>query len=156
MFWTVVGFAFIVWLVLVLLFTPRIDYHVTTPLRPDSDEFLHILQSTCQSTAVSGNRVEILTNGSRFYPAIRDAIRSAQASINLEAYIFSPGETGEMVVDAMIERAQAGVEVRLVFDSIGSSGMRGAGLRRLGDAGRKVDFYQPVIWYRLPRLNDRT
>ena len=33
----------------VLFFTPRIDYHVTTPLRPDSDEFLHVIQSTCQA-----------------------------------------------------------------------------------------------------------
>ncbi len=43
MFWTIVGFAFITWFVLVLLFTPRIDYQVTTPLRPDSDDFLEKL-----------------------------------------------------------------------------------------------------------------
>jgi cardiolipin synthase len=87
---------------------------------------------------------------------MRDAIRSAQASVNLEAYIFQPGEAADMLVDAMVERAQAGVEVRVVVDSIGSSRLRGPTLRRLLDAGCKVNFYQPMTWYRLHRLNNRT
>jgi cardiolipin synthase len=155
-FWTIVGFAFITWFVLVLLFTPRIDYHVTTPLRPDSDDFRHVIQSTCQAAIHFHNRVEILTNGAQFYPAMRDAIRAAQSSVNLEAYIFQPGQAAEMVIDAIVERAQDGVEVRIVLDSIGSSGMRGATLRRLTDAGCKINFYQPLRWYRLHRLNNRT
>ena len=156
MFWTIVGFAFVVWLVLVLLFTPRIDYHVTTPLRPDSDDFVYVIQSTCQAAIHYHNKVEIFTNGAQFYPAMRDTIRAAQSSVNLEAYIFSPGEAGDMLIEAMVERAQAGVEVRLVLDSIGSSGMRGEPLQRLKDAGCKINFYQPMKWYRLHRINNRT
>jgi len=38
------------------------------------------------------NRVNILTNGAQFYPAMRDAISAAQTSVNLEAYIFQPGQ----------------------------------------------------------------
>jgi cardiolipin synthase A/B len=155
-FWTIVGFAFITWFVLVLLFTPRIDYHVTTPLRPDGDEFLHVIQSMCQAAIHFHNRVEIFTNGAQFYPAMRDAIRAAESSVNLEAYIFQPGEAADMLIEAMVERAEAGVEIRLVFDSIGSSGMRGAPLRRLRDAGCKINFYQPMKWYRLHRMNNRT
>ncbi len=156
MFWTIVGLAFIIWLVLVLLFTPRVDYHVTAPLRPDSDDFLHVIQSTCQAAIHHHNKVEILTNGAQFYPAMRDAIRAAQSSVNLEAYIFQPGAAADMLVEAMVERAQAGVEVRIVADSIGSSRMRGPTLRRLLEAGCQVSFYQPVTWYRLHRLNNRT
>ena len=37
--WPIVALAFIAWFMLVVLFTPRIDYHVTVPLRPDSDDF---------------------------------------------------------------------------------------------------------------------
>jgi cardiolipin synthase len=61
-----------------------------------------------------------------------------------------------MLVEAMVERANAGVEVRLVFDAIGSSSMRGETLRRLRDAGCQTNFYQPIKWYRLHRLNNRT
>ncbi len=154
--WTIIGMAFIAWLALVILFTPRIDYHVSTPLRPDSDDFLHVIQSTCQAAIHRQNHVDIFTNGAQFYPAMRDAIMNAQASVNMEAYIFTPGDAADMLVTAMVERAQAGVEIRLVLDAIGSSSMGGKTARRLRDAGVRINFYQPVRWYRLHRLNNRT
>lgn len=154
--WTIIAVGFIAWFVLVLFFTPRIDYKVTTPLRPDSDDFLHVVQFSCQAAIHRGNRVEILTNGAQFYPAMRDAILAAEASINFEAYIFNPGEVANMLIDALVERAQAGVEVRLVFDWVGSSRMWGAAARRLRDAGCTINYYQPITWYRLHRLNNRT
>ena len=156
MFWTVVGIGFLTWFVLVLFFTPRIDYHVTTPLRPDGDDFLHVIQSACQAAIHFHNRVEIFTNGAQFYPAMRDAILAAESSVNLEAYIFAPGEAADMLIDAMVARAKAGVEVRLVLDSIGSANMGGEPLNRLLDAGCKINFYQPMQWYRLHRTNNRT
>ncbi len=154
--WAIIGMGFITWLALVLLFTPRIDYHVSTPIRPDSDEFLHIIQATCQAPIHFGNRVEIFTNGAQFYPAMRDAILAAEASIDLEAYIVRPGEAADMLIDAMVERARAGVEVRIVMDAIGSVGMGGRSARRLREAGCQLNFYQSIRWYRLHRLNNRT
>src|SRR3954466_11061249 len=148
--------GFIIWLALVLLFTPRIDYHVTTPIRPDSDEFLHVIQSTCQAAIHFGNKVDIFTNGSQFYPAMRDAILTAESSLDMEAYIFQPGEVADMLIDAMVERARAGVEVRIVMDAIGSVGMGGRSARRLREAGGRLNFSQPIRWYRLHRLNNRT
>ena len=151
--WAIIGMAFVAWLALVILFTPRIDYRVTTPLRPDSDEFLHVIQATCQAAVHYQNRVNILTNGAQFYPAMRDAIRGAESSVNMEAYIFRPGVAADMLIDALVERAQAGVRVRITIDSIGSSMMSGAPLRRLREAGCNVNFYQSIAWYRLHRLN---
>jgi cardiolipin synthase A/B len=156
MFWTLLGIAFVVWLTMVILFTPRIDYHVTMPLRPDSDDFLHVVQSTCQAAVHHQNRVYVFTNGAAFYPAMRDAILAAHTSINLEAYIFSSGDVATMLIDAMIQRAREGVEVRLVLDAIGSSGLSGADRERLREAGCRLSFYQPMTWYRLHRINNRT
>jgi cardiolipin synthase len=154
--WTIIGMGFIIWLALVLLFTPRIDYHVTTPIRPDSEDFLRVIQATCQGAIHSDNLVQILTNGTQFYPAMRDAILAAESSIDMEAYIFQPGEVADMLIDAITERANAGVEVRIVMDAIGSVGMGGRSARRLRDAGCQLNFYQPIRWYRLHRLNNRT
>jgi cardiolipin synthase len=154
--WTIIAVGFISWFVLVLFFTPRIDYRVTQPVRPDGAEFLHLIQTTCQAAVHFDNKVDIFTNGAQFYPAMRDAIRAAEASVNLEAYIFRPGEAVDMLVDAMVERARAGVEVRLTLDAVGSARMFGAPMRRLRDAGCKVNFYQSIAWYRLHRLNNRT
>jgi cardiolipin synthase len=153
---TAIAVAFLVWLVLVVFFTPRVDYHVTTPLPPASDDFLRVVQATCQAAVHHGNRVEVLTNGEQFYPAMRDAIRAATSSINMEAYILEPGAAADMVIDAMVERAKAGVDVRLVLDAIGSSGLRGESLHRLQSAGCAINFYQSMIWFRLHRMNNRT
>ena len=155
--WTIIGLGFIVWFVLVLFFTPRIDYKVSHPTRPDSDEFLHVLRATCQAEMYFDNKVEILTNGAQFYPAMRDAILAAESSVNMEAYIFEKGEAAKMLIDALIARARAGVEVRLTLDWVGSFMMVfGAPLRRLREAGCNVQFYQSLRWYRFHRLNNRT
>jgi cardiolipin synthase A/B len=154
--WAVIGLAFVVWLVLVTLFTPRIDYHVTTPLRPDSPDFLHVIQATCEAAFHYDNAVHIFANGAQFYPAMREAIMSARLSVNLEAYILEPGKAADLLIDAMVERARAGVEVRVVLDAIGSARMRGEPMRRLQEGGCRVHFYQPVTWYRLHRINNRT
>ena len=154
--WTIIAVGFITWFVAVLFFTPRIDYTIAQPIRPDSDEFLHIVQTTCQAAVHFNNKVEVFANGAQFYPAMRDAIRAAQASVNLEAYIVRRGEAADMLIDAMVERARAGVEVRITLDAVGSMFMFGAPLRRLRDAGCVVNFYQSIAWYRLHRLNNRT
>ncbi len=70
--WAAIGLVFVVWLVLVTLFTPRIDYHVTTPFRPDSQDFLHVIQATCDAAFHYDNAVHIFANGAQFYPAMRD------------------------------------------------------------------------------------
>ena len=156
MVWALIGLAFITWLVLVLLFTPRIDYQVTNPVRPDSEEFQHVIESMCQASIHRDNAVEVLSNGGQFYPAMRDAILAAEASVNLEAYIFRPGHAANLLIDAMVDRARAGVEVRMTLDAIGSALMGGASLRRLREAGCQVNFYQRIAWYRLHRINNRT
>ena len=145
-----------VWFVVVVFFTPRIDYRVSTPLRPDSDQFLHVIQASCQASLHYQNSVEVLTDGTQFYPAMRDAILTATSSVNLEAYIFQPGQAADMLIDAMVARAREGVTVRLVLDAIGSAMMRGRPVQRLHDAGCRVQFYQRLRWYRLHRFNNRT
>jgi cardiolipin synthase len=155
--WTIIAVGFITWFVLVLFFTPRIDYNVSHPIRPDSDEFLYVIQSTCQAPVHYNNRVEILANGAQFYPAMRDAILAAESSVNMEAYIFKDGAAADMLVDALINRAGAGVEVRLTLDAVGSFLMTfSRTVRRMRQAGCKVQFYQQMAWYRFHRLNNRT
>ena len=155
-FFATVGVTFVLWFALIVLFTPRIDYRVSAPLAPASDGFVHVIQPTCHAVIQPGNRVELLTNGERFYPAMLGAIRAAQTSVNFEAYILYPGEVADAFVAALEERARAGVEVRVVLDSVGSSRMGGRSARRLRAAGCRVYFYQSVNLYRLHRLNNRT
>ena len=152
----IAGALFLVWLVLVFLFTPGIDYHLARRTSVHADDFLYTLQSTCQAALHHGNRVTIYTNGPEFYPAMLDAIRSATKSINLECYIFQPGTIADQFIEALSERARLGVNVTVVVDAIGSFNLWGRPVRRLRDAGCRIESYQRVEWHRLARLNNRT
>lgn len=150
------GALFLVWLVLVFLFTPGINYHLARRTSVHADDFLYTLQSTCQAALHHGNRVTIYTNGPEFYPAMLDTIRSATRSINLECYIFQPGRIADQFIEALADRARLGVNVTVVVDAIGSFNLWGRPVRRLREAGCRIESYQRVEWHRLARLNNRT
>ena len=157
MLWlTIVGGAFLTWVVLAMLFTPHIPYHIEADIDARSDHFIHVLESTCQTRLEAGNGVEIFTNGDRFYPAMLDAIRAATETINMECYIFKKSDIGDQFVEALCERAQAGVRVTIVMDAIGSFGAFRKLRKPLRAAGARVKAYQRFMWYRLSRLNNRT
>ena len=82
---TIIGGAFVAWLILALLFTPHIPYHIEADMDATSDHFIHVLESICQTHLERGNIAEVLTNGDTFYPAMLDAIRHARDTINMEA-----------------------------------------------------------------------
>jgi cardiolipin synthase A/B len=157
MLWlTIVGGAFLAWLIVATLFTPHIPYHIEADVDARSDHFVHVLESTCQTHLEAGNRVDVYSNGDRFYPAMLEAIRGARETINMECYIFKKSAIGETFVDALAERARAGVRVTLVMDAIGSFGAFRRLRKPLRAAGARVAAYQRFTWYRLSRLNNRT
>jgi cardiolipin synthase len=153
---TIIGGAFIAWLILVMLFAPHIPYHIERDVDAASDHFVEVLESTCQTRLTSGNTIDVLTDGTSFYPAMLTAIRSARETINLECYIFKRGEIGDQFIEALKERARAGVRVTVVMDAIGSLGAFRRTRKPLREAGARVKAYQRMTWYRLGRLNNRT
>jgi cardiolipin synthase len=153
---TVAGGVFLVWLVLVFLFTPGINYHLTRRTSVHAEDFLYTIQSTCQAALHHGNRVTIFTDGPAFYPAMLDAIRGAKRSINMECYIFLPGKIGSAFIDALSERARNGIDVTIVVDAIGSFTLWGKPVARLRAAGVRIMSYQSLRWHSLHRFNNRT
>lgn len=145
-------------LLVLALFEPGLDYkieaHPDAPL--DSEDFERMLEALTDAQIHCGNRIEVLTNGEVYYEAELAAIRAAERNINLEAYIFKKGEVGRRFVEALTERARAGVEVRLVLDTIGSFRSWESYFERLRAAGGQVAWYHPFRWYTLPRINNRT
>lgn len=103
-----------------------------------------------------GNRVTALNNGDEIFPAMLDAIRGAERTINFETYIYWSGETGRAFADALSERARAGVQVNVLLDWVGSVKMEDALIDRMKAAGVVVEKYRPLKWYNLGRLNNRT
>ncbi|MFL6228229.1 MAG: phospholipase D-like domain-containing protein [Pyrinomonadaceae bacterium] len=140
------------------LFEPGLAYKIsareTAPL--DSADFMRVLEAATDASVTRRNRVEVFANGENYYPAALAAIRAARESIHLEAYIFQRGKVATEYVEALTERARAGVEVRLTLDALGSFSTWDSYLKPLTDAGRRVSWYNGLRWYTLARLNHRT
>jgi cardiolipin synthase A/B len=157
MFWlAVAGGVFLVWVVLVFLFTPGINYHLSQRTSVAAEGFLYTIQSTCQAGLHHGNRITIFTDGPSFYPAMLEAIRGAKHSVHMECYIFQHGRIANDFIDALTERARNGVNVTIVVDAIGSFSLWGRPVARLRAAGCRVQSYQAIRWYSLDRINNRT
>ena len=152
----IAGAVFLTWLVLVFLFAPHINYHLSRRTSVHADDFLYTLQSTCQAALHHGNAVQIFTDGREFYPAMLEAIRGATRSVNMECYIFQPGRIADQFIEALADRARKGLNVTLVVDAIGSFNLWGRPLRQLREAGCRVQAYRRIRWYSLARINNRT
>lgn len=151
-----IGYIFVVWLLIMTLFAPHIPYTLHERLDCSSKQFIYSLSNVTLSSVHHDSRFEVLTNAPQFYPAMLSAIREARQSINMECYIFRPDEIGRTFMTAMMERARAGVMVKLIVDAVGSFGFGVSAIREMREAGCTVERYQRFKWYRLSRLNNRT
>ena len=69
---------------------------------------------------------------------------SATNHVHLEYYIYMPDQTGTLLRDALVERARAGVKVRLLLDAVGSSAVSDRFLQPLLDAGGEFAWFHPT------------
>ena len=115
-------------------------------------ELARLGQATTHLPASSATGVRLLQDGSATYAALLEDIRAARDHIHLEYYIYSPDRTGAMVRDALVERARAGVKVRLLLDALGSSKAKRSFFQPLLDAGGELVWFHPArfgrIWTR--------
>ena len=149
--------AIISW-VLIDLFGPIPKYQLNNQPSADlsSREYVQQLEAVAASRVEPHTHIEALPNGANFYEAEIAAIKAAKQSVNWEAYIFAKGEIARRIVDALTERARAGVEVNLNIDAIGSLSTPKKFFAGLRDAGGRVQWYHPLRWYNWPRANNRT
>ena len=100
--------------------------------------------------------VTVLRDGGETYPAMLEALRAAQKSILLETYILAADGTGDRFKAVLIERAQAGVAVRVIYDAVGSFGLPGSWVEDLRAAGCEVIDFNPIApWRAKFRLSHR-
>jgi cardiolipin synthase len=129
-----------------------LDHEMTV----DSEEFLTSIAGATGEPFVPGNRITILNNGDEFFPAMLAAIKEAERSITMEAYIYWAGEIGMTFAEALAARARAGVSVKILLDAVGSSDIGDEIVRILEQAGCQIAWYNPIRWYTLGRINRRT
>ena len=92
-----------------------------------------------------GNRIDLLTNGEEYFPALLTAIDAASVEVCIETYIFQNDVTGRKVVAALVRAAQRGVVVRVMVDGFGASGFLPNFGAELAAARVDVRVYRPEV-----------
>jgi cardiolipin synthase len=100
--------------------------------------------------------IRVYTEGDELYEDMLAAIRSARRCVKFESYIFADDEVGRRFIEALVERAKAGVQVMVYIDAVGSlfSGPR-AVEKALKDGGVQVRWFQRWNWRDPARYNRR-
>lgn len=93
----------------------------------------------------TGNHVEIYHTGAEAFDAMLAAIRGAQRSIHMEFFIARADESGVRFMEALAEKARAGVQVRFLYDAVGSWSLRSRVLRILTDAGGQAEPFLTLL-----------
>jgi len=104
----------------------------------------------------TGGDVTVLRNGGETYPAMLAALAAAQRTICFETYILAADRTGDRFKQVLIERARAGLAVRIIYDAVGSFGLSESWVDELRGAGCEVIDFNPISpWRRRFRLSHR-
>lgn len=98
------------------------------------------------------NNVKVYVNGEDKFKQLIEDIKSAEKFIHIEYYIFKDDMLGKILIDELAKKAEAGLEVRLLVDSMGSRKLTKKALKKLLSAGGKFSIFFPGI---LPHLNTR-
>ncbi len=101
---------------------------------------------------INDARIDILPNGETFYPDLEEAIQKAEKFILLEFFIIRSDETGRRIMEMLIEKAEAGVDVKLILDGLGSARMKRSYLRRLKKSAIDLIINDPIYF---PLFNTR-
>lgn len=108
------------------------------------DRHLALEEAITGSPLMTGNKVVLLQDGPATYQVMFAAIRNAKDHINLETYIFEDDEVGNRFADALIEKQAQGVQVNVIYDSVGTLSVPQAFFQRLTDGGIRILEFNPV------------
>jgi cardiolipin synthase len=108
------------------------------------DKQIALEQAIVGSPLSVGNKVTLLQDGAATYPAMFAAIRNARDHINLETYIIEDDEIGRQFADLLLAQQARGVQVNVIYDSVGGINTAKAFFERLTKGGIEVLEFNPV------------
>ena len=107
-------------------------------------ELSAMLLNTRQSVLSKNNQVQLLINGEEKFPAVFSALRAAKHHIHIEYYMVAADDVGNELTEILIEKLNVGVQVRFIYDDMGSDRI-GDIPKRLREQGASVYTFSPVL-----------
>jgi cardiolipin synthase A/B len=108
------------------------------------ERYTAVVESVTDSPLTKGNKVTLLTDGQATYAAMFKAMQSAKDHINIETFIIDDDDVGREFSDLMLKKRAEGVQVNLIYDSVGSYANPTTFFQRLRDGGIQVVEFNPI------------
>lgn len=112
----------------------------------DNKDIITLLLNNNKSLLTMKNRVTVLNNGKATFAAIIEALKSARTFIHMEYYIFENDRIGRKIAKILMDKARAGVEVRFIYDDVGSWGLNRKFRKQMRAAGVDVRCFMRVAF----------
>lgn len=126
------------------------------PLLEQHSTLTRLLSRTAHAPVFANNNVDIYTDGKKLLDDILADIEHAKHHIHAEYYIIESDETGEAFKNALIKKAKEGIEVRLIYDDLGSWHLKRSTINEMRKAGIKLrTFFKIRFPYFTTKLNYR-
>jgi len=102
------------------------------------------LQDVSGKPLMAGNKVTLLIDGPETYGAMLKAVGEAKNNINIETFVFEDDEVGRLFAEEFLKKQAEGVQVNIIYDSVGSRNTPFTFFQRLRDSGINVLEFNPV------------
>jgi len=103
-----------------------------------------VVESVTESPLTKGNKVALLADGQATYAAMFKAMQAAKDHINVESYIIEDDDTGRQFADLLLQKQTEGVQINVIYDSVGSMKTPASFFQRLRDGGIQVVGFNPI------------
>lgn len=112
--------------------------------RVDLQKLAALEQAAAANPLIAGNQITLLFDGPQTLNAMIAAIADAKNNINFETYIFDQDALGMRFANLLIEKQRAGVQVNIIYDSVGTLGTPAEFFERMRSAGINLVEFNPV------------
>lgn len=135
---------------------PVVKFDNSDQFSESCQKLLRLTKSLAQEPTYVGNHIDIFTSGKEKFDALKRDIQSAQSYIHIQYYIFENDVIGRELRDLLVEKAKSGVEVRLIYDHVGSFTINAAFFQRMRHDGVDAHAFLRITFTQLiNRLNWR-
>ncbi|MFI3314524.1 MAG: cardiolipin synthase [Rikenellaceae bacterium] len=129
-------------------------FQINSPnFKSDTDESSHLerdistlLLNINKSPLFVNSKVDVLESGESWFAVLKSDLKEARSSIHIESYIIKDDVIGNEIIDIISEKAQEGVEVRVIYDAVGSWNLSRKYVNSIRKRGVDIRPFMPVVF----------
>ena len=113
------------------------------PYLDENKDIIYTLANSNNAHFTADNDVDIYPESNMFFNSLLEELKKAEEYINIQFYIFKDDRIGKEIIEILKEKAQSGVEVRLLYDAVGGRNLSKKAVKEMKEAGVQVANFFP-------------